>query len=141
MRNVSTSLMLVACVSLVALQTSGLHMHVNSDGFTGSPQGTHIHDAHHHDSPAHHEGAQTAHEHPGHDHAAGQGHSDDSDVSLVNYNTGASKLPLDLIALALVLIMFLNPAAKIEPLTTVPRPRERYERWRPPNRAPPLPIS
>ena len=132
MRNASTLLMLIACLSLIALQTSGLHMHVNSDGFAGTPQGTHVHDAHHHDA------ATAAHEH---EHTGGQGHTSDSDVSIVNYNTGVSKLPLDLIALALVLMMFLSPAAKIAPVTTVLRPRERYERWRPPNRAPPLPVS
>jgi hypothetical protein len=132
MRIVSTSLMLIACLSLVVLQMSGLHMHVNGDGFAGAPQGTHVHDAHHHD------GASSAHEH---EHSGGQGHTSDSDVSIVNYNTGVSKLPVDLIALALGLIMFLTPVAKIAPVTTVPRPRERYERWRPPNRAPPLLIS
>lgn len=132
MRIVSTSLLLAASLSLVALQMSGLHMHVNGEGFSGSPQGTHVHDTHHHD------GVPAAHQH---EHSGGQGHTSDSDVSIVNYNTAASKLPLDLIALALVLIMFLRPAVKIAPVTAVPRPRERYERWRPPNRAPPLPIS
>ncbi|HEY5623975.1 MAG TPA: hypothetical protein VIV14_09445 [Gammaproteobacteria bacterium] len=134
MRKLSTPLMLAACLSLVALQMSGLHMHVNADGFAGTPQGTHVHDAHRHD------GTPAPHDH-GHDHGAGQGHSSDTDVSIVNYNAGASKLPLDLIALALVLLMFVRPAAKLAPVSVVPRPLERYERWRPPNRAPPLPIS
>ncbi len=136
MRKLSTPLMLAACLSLVALQMSGLHMHVNAEGFAGTPQGTHVHDAHSHDSAGHHHGAPAAHEH-----ATGQGHGSDTDVSIVNYNTGVSKLPLDLIALAFILLMFLRPVEKLAPVTIVPRPRKRYERWRPPNRAPPLTIS
>ena len=33
--------MALACVSLLASQLSGLHMHVNADGYAGTPQGTH----------------------------------------------------------------------------------------------------
>lgn len=135
--------MLAACLSLVALQMSGLHMHVNANGFAGTPEGTHLHDAHHHDSPAHHDSApiaheHAAHEHTAHEHAAGQGHTSDTDISIFELNTALSKLPLDLIAPALFLLMVLQPADTISPVASVSRQVRRHERWRPPLRAPPL---
>ena len=130
--------MLAACLSLVALQVSGLHMHVNSDGFAGTPEGTHLHDAHHHDSPAHHVSTPVAHEHTAHEHAAGQGHTSDTDISIFELNTALSKLPLDLIVPAPFLLMVLRPADTISPVALVSRQVSRHERWRPPLRAPPL---
>ncbi len=129
--------MLAACISLVALQLSGVHMHVDAQGYVGIPEGTHLHGqaGHHHGDAIHIDDAVAPQEsaHPG-----DQGHAGDTDVTIVKLSTGVSKLPLDLIALGLVLLMFIRPADKIAPLTAVPRPRARYERWRPPLRAPPL---
>lgn len=106
-------------------------MHVNANGFAGTPEGAHLHDAHQHDAPVAHE--QTAHEH-----AAGQGHSSDTDISIFELNTALSKLPLDLIAPSLFLLMVLQPADTISPVASVARQVGRHERWRPPLRAPPL---
>lgn len=130
--------MLLACLSLVAIQASGLHMHVDAEGFAGTPEGTHLHDAHHHDSAAHHDNAPAAHEHASHEHAAGQGHTTEIDISIFDLNTALSKLPLDLIALALFLLMVLRPADTLSPVAAVLRPLGRHEHWRPPLRAPPL---
>ena len=129
--------MFAACVSLIVLQLSGLHMHVDANGYVGTPEGAHVHGQ----AGGHHHGDMT---HPGladasHDaaHGGDQDHSGGKDVSIVKLGTAVSKLLLYLIALGLALLMVLRPADKIAPTTTLPRPIGRHERWRPPLRAPP----
>lgn len=129
--------MLAACVSLIALQLSGLHMHVDAHGYVGTPESTHLHGqagGHHHGDTTHLDLADASHEAV---HGGEQGHSGDTDVSIVKLGTAVSKLMLYLIALGLALLMVLNPADKIAPTTTLPRLIGRHERWRPPLRAPP----
>ncbi len=126
--------MLAACMSLVALQISGLHIHVNAQGFSGTPQGAHVHDTHSRGTAVQEDNAPAIHEHVG-----GQGHTGDQDVSIVKATPTASKMLLDLIALAFILLMVLRPADKIAPCTAVTRPGGHHERWRPPLRAPPHP--
>ena len=137
MRRPPTLIMLAACLSLVAVQLSGLHMHVDAEGYAGPPEGTHIHGqpGHHHgdvihidDAAAHQENA-----HPG-----DPDHAGDKDVSIVKFGTAVSKLLLYLMALGLILLMVLSPTDTIAPRNTVPRSSTRHERWRPPLRAPPL---
>jgi len=129
--------MLAACVSLVALQLSGLHMHVDAHGYVGTPESTHLHGqagGHHHGDTAHSGIADASHEAV---HGGDQGHSGDTDVSIVKLGAAVSKLLLYLIALGLALLMVLRPADEIAPTTTLPRPIGRHERWWPPLRAPP----
>ena len=121
------SVILLACLSLLALQLSGLHMHVDADGYVGTPQGTHVHG-----TDTHLVGADDRHEHTG-----GQDHDGDKDMSVVELNTGVSKLLVFLVWLGLGLFTVLRPATQILPIAAVPRPVVRNTRWRPPLRAPP----
>jgi hypothetical protein len=125
--------MLAVCLSLVAVQFSGLHMHVDSQGYAGAPEGTHVHGqpGHHHNDVTQADDAAT-HSHPGDDDHAG-----DKDVWIVKFGTAVSKLLLYLIALGLTLTMVLRPADIIAPRKSVPRPTSHHERWRPPLRTPP----
>ena len=129
--------MLAACLSLVAVQFSGLHMHVGSQGYAGPPEGTHVHG-----QPAHHHG-DVVHQHesvvPGdHAHPVGEDHTGDLDVSIVKFGTVVSKLLLYVMALGLLLLMVLRLTDTIARRNSAPRPMARHERWRPPLRAPPL---
>ena len=133
MLNVRSWVISAGCVSLLAVQMSGLHMHVNAEGYSGTPQGVHVHDTHSHDAPAHEHSVPVDHEHTG-----GQGHAGDQDVSIAKVTPGVPKLPFDLIALVFILLLVLRSADKITPRTTsVLRPQSRHEHWRPPLRAPP----
>ena len=92
MRRLSTPVMLAACVSLIALQLSGLHMHVDAHGYVGTPESTHLHGqagGHHHGDTTHLDLADTSHEAA---HGGEQGHSGDTDVSIVKLGTAVSKL-------------------------------------------------
>jgi hypothetical protein len=154
MRTLSTALMSAACLSLVALQMSGLHMHVNTSGNAGLSEVAHAHGQvlHEHDAGPHLAGfpfvdehatdSKIAHHHAvedtaAHEHDGGQNHAGDLDVSIVKFGTGISKLLLDLISLALILLMVVAPADSLARSTAVPRLIGRHERWRPPLRAPP----
>jgi hypothetical protein len=150
--------MSAACLSLIALQMSGLHMHVSTGGDTGVLDAAHAHGqtphqhVHEHDPAPHLAGfaivdehathSQTVH-HPeaqdtlAHEHDGGQNHAGDLDVSIVKFGTGVSKLLLDLISLALILLMVIAPADSLARSIAVPRFLGRHERWRPPLRAPP----
>jgi hypothetical protein len=129
--------MLAACVSLIVLQLSGLHMHVDAHGYVGAPEATHVHGqagGHHQGHATHLDLADASHETA---HTGDQNHDGDQDVSIVKFGTAVSKLLLYLIPLGLALLTVLRPAGKIAPATTLPRPIARHERWRPPLRAPP----
>ncbi len=134
MRQPSFSIMLAAGISLVALQLSGLHMHVDAHGYAGTPQGTHVHGqgVEDHRAVTHLAGADDRHEHTG-----GQDHEGDKDMSVVELNTGVSKLLVFLVWLGLGLFTVLRPATQILPIAAVPQPVVRNTRWRPPLRAPP----
>ena len=134
MRQPSHLIMLAAGLSLVALQLSGLHMHVDAHGYVGAPQGTHVHGqgAQGHGTDTHLAGADDRHEHTG-----GQDHDGDKDMSVVELNTGVSKLLVFLVWLGLGLFTVLRPADRISPNAAVPRLIVRNMRWRPPLRAPP----
>ncbi len=126
--------MLAAGLSLVALQLSGLHMHVDAHGYVGAPQGTHVHGqgVHSHETDTYLAGADNRHEHAG-----DQDHEGDKDVTIVELSIGESKLLVFLVWLGLGLFTVLRPANQIFPTAAVPRPVVRNTRWRPPLRAPP----
>lgn len=126
----------MACLSLLAVQVAGLHMHVDARGYTGTPQGTHFHGqsarADEHPGPdAHHE--QHRHEPHERDHD----HDGDRDVSVSELGAGGSKLTLPSTGLGLRQIMPLARGEKLLPPPDVRRPVRRQGRWRPPLRAPP----
>jgi hypothetical protein len=126
MRPSTAAVLLAACVGLLSAQWSGVHTHVNAEGFHGAAQGMHNH---HHD---------------GHDHD-GQGHGDDDhdgdiDVRVVDYGL-ASKLIFLFLAIGLPLFV-LAPVRSAAPLhSVVLQPPRRRMRWRPPLRAPPRALS
>jgi hypothetical protein len=139
----STPIVLIAaCLSLLGVQVSGLHVHIGAEGFDASPHTRHIHGAR--PSPAadtdlehglHSHGAEH-HEHPVRD-AADDDHAGDRDV-YVDLGAGTSKLLILFLWIALGLLVLLPPMAQsIRPSDIVQRPKQRYERWRPPLRAPP----
>jgi hypothetical protein len=136
MRRLRSVALFAACLSLFALQLSGLHMHLNEHGYSGTPQGTHVHGPgprSHGVDGAHHHGAGS------HDHA-GSGdpdHSGDKDVSVVELSAGVSKLLLIFVCLGLVLLVLSRPSVKLSFNHVVPLPVGRHARWRPPLRAPP----
>ncbi len=134
MRHLSYPIMLAAGLSLVALQVSGLHLHINADGYAGVPQGTHVHGqgVDTHGTDTHLAGADDRHEHTG-----DQDHEGDKDMSVVELSAGASKMLVFLVWFGLGLFTVLRPADRISPNAAVPRPIVRHTRWRPPLRAPP----
>jgi len=135
MRRLPPSVVMVACLSLLAVQLSGLHMHVNDHGYTGTPQGTHVHgegthshgdEADIHDAAIH-----------GHEHGGDQDHDGDKDVSIVKLGAGGSKLLILHAWLGLSRLIPLTLGEKLSPYSAAPRFIGRHERWRPPLRAPP----
>jgi hypothetical protein len=110
------SLAVFACVSLLAMQMSGLHLHIEADKSAANLHGTHLHQV----------------ENNGHDHTT------DIDVSLVEKlrSTWTQLIPL-IFACAILLIAqgwrqqrLWLPPLKLGKLS-------RHTHWRPPLRAPP----
>ena len=128
MRRPPSTIILVACLSLLALQLSGLHTHVDADGYVGTPQGTHVHGNGTHVDGA---GIDT------HGHGGDTDHAGDKDVSIVELSTGASKILLFLVWVGLLLLIVLELRNKISLNFVGPPPTGRHARWRPPLRAPP----
>lgn len=112
---IAPALIQIACLSLLGLQLSGLHMHVGADGFDGTPHGTHSHDQ----------------DTDGHDHEG------DADVSVVELGAGGSKLILFVVWVGLTLLTVLTPRERVSISSVVPLLAGRTARWRPPLRAPP----
>jgi len=111
-------LALFAVLSLLGLQLSGLHMHVDDHGYSGAPHGTHVHDS---DTDPH------DHEH-------------ETDVTIVELGTIASKHFLFLIAAAFSLAMRFSVSRGLAPIHEPPISAGRRTRLRPPLRAPPHPL-
>ena len=131
----SPPILVVACVSLLAVQLSGVHMHVDADGYAGIPQGTHVHSQilRGHSGAAHADPA-SAH---GHSHGGDHPHDGDKDVAIVELSTASSKAVIVPVWMGLSLLVALPPGEKLSPHATVPRSVDRHARWRPPQRAPP----
>lgn len=136
MRRLPSTIILVACLSLLALQLSGLHTHVDADGYVGTPQGTHVHGQgiiHSDGNGTHVDGADI----DAHGHGGDTDHAGDKDVSIVELSTGASKILLFLVWVGLLLLIVLELRNKISLNFVGPPPTGRHARWRPPLRAPP----
>jgi hypothetical protein len=112
------ALVLLGCLSLLGLQLSGLHMHVDSHGYAGAPHGTHVHKR----------GADS------HD------HEHETDVAVVKLGTIGSKHFLFLIAVGLTLVTIFSVCLRLAPAYAPAPPIGRRPHWRPPQRAPPRPL-
>lgn len=102
------------------MQISGLHLHVNSEGTAGL-HGTHVHDT---DPDGH-----------------GHGHEDDTDLSLLELGNGFGKLmPFIVPFLFALFAIVLFTQQRWAAVNAFLHPRQHF-RWRPPLRAPPIPVS
>ena len=119
MKNVASPMLLVACICLIMMQMSGTHIHIDARGEHAGLHGTHLHETDQH----------------GHDHSAV------SDVSVLEKLglTWSKLLPVILSAVALLFTQhWPRQQTWILPVQ-FGKPRRR-SRWRPPLRAPPLPL-
>ena len=117
MRPVTSLLIVFMCLSLLTVQMSGLHLHVNADSQSGALHGTHLHDA---DIDGH-----------GHDHDA------EIDVSPLDNGATWSKLIPFLVSLVFVLLTIIRTSTTVWPPLVERLPTRHRSRWRPPLRAPP----
>lgn len=137
LRSLKIPVLSLACLGLLATQLTGLHMHMNAHGYVGVPVGTHVHRT---DIRTGVNAGIALAEAANHDHHPGDpDHDGDRDVSVIELGAVVSKLPIfffAFVAPGLVVIPRLGLRIRMPALT--PRPRPRYERWRPPLRAPPI---
>ena len=141
MRRLKSPVLLTACLSLLAVQLGGLHMHVDADGNVGGPRGVHLHTQglHSHGDDAHvHRSDAVEHELAGESGHAGENeHAGDSDISVTEMSAGKWKLPDFNLNLHHGLLIGLIQVDQVRPVRSGPRPAIRKSRWRPPLRAPP----
>ena len=118
MRLITSALLIIVCVSLLSIQFSGLHQHMSTQEFNGEAHGTHLHDL----------------DPDGHDHDTG------ADVSFFELGTTWLKIMPFVIPLGLVLLIIGRTVqlARFPPCQLL-QLRKR-SRWRPPLRAPPIPV-
>ena len=147
MRRLKSPVLLTACLSLLAVQLGGLHMHVDADGNVGGPRGVHLHTQglHSHGDGTHvHRPDAVENEHSGENehadesgHAGENEHAGDSDISVTEMSAGKWKLPDYSVNLHYGLLVGLIQVDQVRPVRSGPRPAIRKSRWRPPLRAPP----
>jgi hypothetical protein len=128
MRGVSKPIAAIACLCLLTMQMSGLHLHVDEDGHDAGIHTVHLHQV-----------VPEVHTHHGdgdvHDHSA------EVDVSLLE-QLGASwsKLVPLLIACLISAYLGLRLQQCLRPLSGLPGKVRHRERWRPPLRGPPISL-
>ena len=118
MRRTVWPVLTLTCLSLLGLQLSGLHMHVNDHGYSGAPHGTHVH-----------EGGTDPHE-----------HEHETDVTIFELGTITSKHFFFLIAVAFSLVTLFSVSRRLTPIYEPLIATGRRVRWRPLLRAPPHPL-
>jgi len=125
----------LACMSLLAVQLGGLHMHVDADGNFGSVKGVDLH------VPLLHSHGGYTHVHlpgtPHHEHPGDPEHAGDNDISVIEMRSGKSKLTDFTFNLHLTLAIHRVLVEQVRPIISEPQPITRKSRWRPPLRAPP----
>jgi hypothetical protein len=140
MRRLTNPLALAACLSLLSMQLSGVHVHADDSGYVGVPEAsfTHSHGHHVHDNEHHGGNAKVDHGHRG-DSAPAHDYEHAKDVSVPDLALGTFKLPLAIPAPILLFTEF--PAIRTLASTDFVFPvlSGRHTRWRPPLRAPPQP--
>ena len=133
MRWLRSPLLTLACLGLLSSQVTGLHMHMNADGYVGIPESTHVHGS----ALAAHDHA-VERDHTDHEHPARPDHEGNRDVSIVELGAGASKLLIFLAWVGICFAIVFFPVRSVLTGTVVVPPRSRRGRWRPPLRAPPF---
>jgi hypothetical protein len=137
MRRLRTELVSLACLGLLGVQLSGLHMHLDAHGYSGVPVGTHVHHAgdHHHDHAAaiHEHGAEEQHDRQRGD----ADHDGDQDVSVVQLAGAAGKIVLFFVWTVLGFIVVRDVGSRISVPLLPFVPKRHPLRWRPPLRGPP----
>lgn len=125
----------LACMSLLAVQLGGLHMHVDADGNVGGVKGVDLH------VPLLHSHGGYTHVHlpgtPHHEHPGDPEHAGDNDISVIEMRSGKSKLTDFTFNLHLTLAIHRVLVEQVRPIISEPQPITRKSRWRPPLRAPP----
>ena len=133
MRKRLTSLAIIACLGLLSVQLSGVHVHADEDGYIGVPETPFSHSRVHHD---HHD---AHHADEGGSGTIGDG-GEARDVSLLDIALSLFKLSLALLALVLLFALFPSIKAHISFAFVYRVLSGRHTRWRPPLRAPPQPA-
>jgi hypothetical protein len=142
MRRITTPMTLAASFCLLALQLSGLHMHLDAGGYVGTPQPAHTHrqSVHAHHSLGHshdaHDGAYRAGD-VGEDPAHDSDYEGTRDITFDELALSPAKLPLALLPM-IVLSIVVSRVLALPSLDVVhPVLSGRHTRWRPELRAPP----
>jgi len=129
---------IAACLSLLLLQLSGLHVHADEHGYIGAPETSYEHSHVHHDHRVS-QGQQHADSaHPDHEAAdAAHDNGDARDLSFFDLALSGFKLPLAILSLVALLVVL--PRVRTLASEELVRPvlSGRHTRWRPPLRAPP----
>lgn len=142
MRRSRNPLVFAACLSLLSLQLSGVHVHADDGGYIGAPETpfTHSHGLHDH-GDAYHAGTVDDSGHGDHDTSPSHDYEGAQDVSLLELALGTFKMPIAILALFL-LFLVLSRIRSLCASEFVSRVLSgRHTRWRPPLRAPPLPAQ
>lgn len=135
MRRLKYPVMITACVSLLAVQLGGLHMHVDSAGNVGGVKGIDLH------VPFLHSHGDYTHVHlpgtPHHEHSGDPEHAGENVISVTEMRGAKSALAVpDLVLLPGPVIHRLE-VTQVRAVHPKPRSSIRKSRWRPPLRAPP----
>jgi hypothetical protein len=117
MKRGTVTVVLLVYLSLLGAQFSGLHMHVDAHGYSGSPHASHSHAG----------GGADPHD-----------HEHETDVNVLDLGTIASKHLLFALAVAFSILLFLEPCRHVMPRHVRALSSGRKVRLRPPLRAPPL---
>jgi hypothetical protein len=128
MRGVSKPIAAVACLYLLIIQVSGLHLHVDEDGHDAGIHAAHLHQV-------------VSEDHVYHQHGDLHDHSAEVDVSLLEQLSASwSKLIPLLIACVISVYLGLRLQQSLQtPSRQLGKIRHR-EHWRPPLRAPPISL-
>jgi hypothetical protein len=137
MRRCIPIVILAACLSLVGVQLSGLHLHAGAEGLDAALHGTHVHGNVGSSGHTPSQLASAAHQHTHLDGHHGHDHAGDRDVSIIELSGGLSKLLVFLVCFGGGLIFVLQIVYRLRPIPIVTVVKSRRERWRPPLRAPP----
>ena len=125
MRPTNVTILITICVSLLFIQFNGLHQHLDINDSDAAIHGTHVHGV----TPDSHGVSPDTHD-----------HSEEVDASFFELGVGWSKIMPFLIMLVLsVLVISMTACSVIFSYCHFLSLRRR-SRWRPPLRAPPLPI-
>lgn len=139
MRYLTRPIGVAACLCLLTLQFSGLHVHIDDEGFVGGPETAathnHGHSHSHSHSDVHIDGPSDGQSHG--DPGSGNEYEDARDVSLLDLSPKPGKI--ELAALLGDALFTVAPLARALQSAEVAYPvlSGRHTRWRPPLRAPP----